>query len=50
MSILWSGEDLTLGAAVIGTTKSWGDDGNTLYFCATSGLYKMPLNIAGIRP
>ncbi len=29
---------------------AWGDDGKTLYLCAQSGLYKMPLNIEGIRP
>jgi len=30
---------------------AWGDqDGKTLYLCAESGLYRMPLNIAGIRP
>jgi gluconolactonase len=26
------------------------DDGKTPYLCAQSGLYKMRLNIAGIRP
>jgi gluconolactonase len=30
---------------------AWGDaDGKTLYLCAQSGLYRMPLRIAGIRP
>jgi len=30
---------------------AWGDaDGKTLYFCARSGLYRMKLNIEGIRP
>jgi gluconolactonase len=30
---------------------AWGDeDGRTLYVCARSGLYKMPLKVAGIRP
>jgi gluconolactonase len=30
---------------------AWGDDdGKTLYLCAQSGLYKMHLNIPGIRP
>jgi len=30
---------------------AWGDqDGKTLYLCAESGLYRMRLNIAGIRP
>ncbi|MBS1786940.1 MAG: SMP-30/gluconolactonase/LRE family protein [Acidobacteria bacterium] len=30
---------------------AWGDeDGKTLYLCARSGLYKMRLNVAGIRP
>jgi gluconolactonase len=30
---------------------AWGDsDGKTLYLCARTGLYKMRLNVAGIRP
>jgi gluconolactonase len=30
---------------------AWGDDdGQTLYLCGRSGLYRMHLNIAGIRP
>src|SRR5207248_2144339 len=30
---------------------AWGgDDGKTLYLCARTGLYRMPLKIAGIRP
>jgi len=30
---------------------AWGDeDGKTLYLCAQSGLYKMRLNIEGVRP
>ncbi len=30
---------------------AWGDaDGKTLYMCARSGLYRMKLNIGGIRP
>jgi gluconolactonase len=30
---------------------AWGDDdGRTLYMCARSGLYRMRLNITGIRP
>src|SRR5689334_6049617 len=30
---------------------AWGDnDGKTLYLCARSGLYKMRLNIPGLRP
>jgi gluconolactonase len=30
---------------------AWGDeDGKTLYLCAQSGLYRMRLNIAGMRP
>ena len=30
---------------------AWGDaDGKTLYICARSGLYRMRLNIAGVRP
>ena len=29
---------------------AWGDDGDTLYLCARSGLYRMRLNVEGIRP
>jgi gluconolactonase len=30
---------------------AWGDeDGKTLYLCARSGLYRIKLNIAGVRP
>ncbi len=30
---------------------AWGDDDcRTLYLCARSGLYRMRLNIAGVRP
>ena len=30
---------------------AWGDhDGKTLYLCARGGLYRMRLNIAGVRP
>ena len=30
---------------------AWGDaDGKTLYLCARSGLYRMRLNITGVRP
>jgi gluconolactonase len=29
---------------------AWGEDGKTLYLCARSGLYRMRLNIEGIRP
>jgi gluconolactonase len=29
---------------------AWGEDGKTLYLCARSGLYKMRLGIAGVRP
>ena len=30
---------------------AWGeDDGKTLYLCARSGLYRMPLKVTGIRP
>jgi gluconolactonase len=29
---------------------AWGDNGKTLYLCARSGLYRMPLNIEGVRP
>jgi len=30
---------------------AWGDDdGKTLYLCARSGLYRMRMNVAGVRP
>ncbi len=29
---------------------AWGDDGKTLYLCAKTGLYRMPLKIEGVRP
>jgi gluconolactonase len=30
---------------------AWGDDdGKTLYLCAKTGLYRIRLNIAGVRP
>ena len=30
---------------------AWGgSDGKMLYLCARSGLYRMPLHIAGVRP
>jgi len=30
---------------------AWGDaDGKSLYLCAKSGLYRMPLNVEGVRP
>ena len=29
---------------------AWGDDGKTLYLCARSGLYRIRLNVAGVRP
>jgi gluconolactonase len=30
---------------------AWGEeDGKTLYLCARSGLYRMRLNIPGVRP
>jgi gluconolactonase len=29
---------------------AWGDDGKTLYITAQGSLYRMPLNIPGIRP
>jgi len=29
---------------------AWGDDGQTLYWTARSGLYRLPLRSAGIRP
>ena len=30
---------------------AWGDaNGKTLYLCAKSGLYRMTLNIEGVRP
>jgi len=29
---------------------AWGDDGKTLYWTARSGLYRLPLQVEGIRP
>ena len=29
---------------------AWGDDGKTLYLCARTGLYRIKLNIEGVRP
>ena len=29
---------------------TWGEDGKTLFLAAQSGLYKMRLNIEGVRP
>jgi gluconolactonase len=29
---------------------AWGDDGKSLYWTARSGLYRMPLQVEGIRP
>ncbi|MFN7923501.1 MAG: SMP-30/gluconolactonase/LRE family protein [Bryobacteraceae bacterium] len=29
---------------------AWGDDGKTLFVCARSGLYRMPLKVEGVRP
>jgi gluconolactonase len=29
---------------------AWGDDGKTLYLAARSGLYRMRLNVEGVRP
>ena len=30
---------------------AWGDDdGKSLYLCACTGLYRIRLNIAGVRP
>jgi hypothetical protein len=30
---------------------AWGDeDGKTLYLCARNGLYRLRLNVAGVRP
>ena len=35
----------------IAHNMAWGDaDGKTLYLCARSGLYRIRLNIAGVRP
>jgi gluconolactonase len=35
----------------IGANLVWGDaDGKTLYLTARTGLYRMRLNIAGVRP
>ena len=29
---------------------AWGDDGKTLYLCARTVLYRMPLLVSGVRP
>jgi len=51
--------DLIVGGKHLGTVKAprlpanfaWGDeDGKTLYMTAGTALYKMRLNIAGVRP
>jgi gluconolactonase len=53
---LWiiSPEGKHLGTVIVPNhphNMAWGDDdGKTLYLCARSGLYKMRLNIPGIRP
>jgi len=53
---LWiiSAEGRHLGTVIVPKhphNMAWGDDdGRTLYICARSGLYKMRLNIPGIRP
>jgi len=53
---LWviSAEGKHLGAIIAPKhihNMAWGDDdGKTLYLCARSGLYRMRLNIAGVRP
>lgn len=53
---LWiiSGEGKHLGTIIAPRhvhNMAWGDeDGKTLYLCARSGLYRMRLNIAGVRP
>lgn len=50
---------LSAGGKHLGTIRApmhphnmaWGDeDGKTLYFCARSSLYRIRLNIPGIRP
>lgn len=49
-----SGEGKHLGTLVIPQhvhNMAWGDDdGKTLYLCARSGLYRIRLNIEGVRP
>jgi gluconolactonase len=41
----------TIGLPQLPANFAWGDeDGRTLYMTARSGLYRMRLNIAGIRP
>jgi gluconolactonase len=49
---------LSVGGKHLGTiiapkhphNMAWGDDGKTLYLCARSGLYRIRLNVEGIRP
>ena len=48
-----SHEDRRLGTVIVPKhphKMAWTDDGTTLYLCAKSGLYRMPLKIPGIRP
>jgi gluconolactonase len=40
----------TIIAPMHAHNMAWGDDGKTLYLCARSGLYRMRLGIAGVRP
>jgi gluconolactonase len=40
----------TVKPAEVPANCGWGDDGKTLYMTARTGLYRMRLSIAGIRP
>ena len=54
MLILCAASLTALAASIDGTwisEKEVGDaDGKTLYLCAKSGLYRMRLNVEGVRP
>jgi len=40
----------TIKPAEVPANCHWGDDGKTLYMTAQTGLYRIRLNVAGIRP
>jgi len=46
-----SGKHLgTIKGPRLAANFAWGDDGKTLYLTARSGLYRLPLQVDGIRP
>ena len=41
----------TISPSELPANLAWGDaDGRTLYMCARTGLYRIRLNVPGIRP